>query len=543
MDGVPLNEPGGFINLANISLDNVDRIEVVRGPASVLYGSDAVSGVVQIFSRQGVTAPASAATARHAELYGAAGSDRTRDAAILLSSSGTRASYSAGIASYRSDGIYDLNNHNENHSYSGSLRFTVDPRFSLRASARLTDGQYNFPTSFYGAPLDSNSYNSERRLSTGVGFTSNLSPNIDANVDLGYTRQSNIAADPEDGGTPFPFEARGTTQRRTANAIVNFRGLPGTVLTGGVEYSSQASASDGGETPSENPLLKRWSRAVFAQALRRTAGNADAVLGMRVDDNQRFGTFVTWRGAASAQVVRGLRLRGAVGSGFREPQFLEISGGGFARPNPELQPEHSLSGEVGLQKTFASERVQLSLTHFRQTFRDLIRYNSLEDDPDYFNQYQNHEKAIANGWELEAQARVATVVSLSVAFTALQTRLEGTGADAGLPLPRRPSRYGSASVAWDLLPNLLVDGTATYVGRRNDTRFFADFSSQRERLGGYGKLDLSARYRLPPGQFSSNPLELTARIDNALDRGYEAVAGFETPGRRFLLGLRLLMQY
>jgi vitamin B12 transporter len=238
-----------------------------------------------------------------------------------------------------------------------------------------------------------------------------------------------------------------------------------------------------------------------------------------------------------------LRVRAAVGSGFREPQFLELTGGGFAKANPELQPEHSLSGELAVERSFAHERVRLSATHFRQTFRDLIRYNGIENDPDYFNQYQNFEKAIARGWELEAHTLIVSGLSLAASFTALQTRLEGASAEAGRPLPRRPSRYGSATVSWSALHNLSLDGTLTYVGRRNDTRYFEDFSSALERLGGYGRVDLSGSYRLPPGQLSRNPLEITLRADNALARRYEAVAGFAAPSRRLLLGVRLLMEY
>jgi outer membrane cobalamin receptor len=132
---------------------------------------------------------------------------------------------------------------------------------------------------------------------------------------------------------------------------------------------------------------------------------------------------------------------------------------------------------------------------------------------------------------------------MATAFTLLRTKLEGSEAGAGGQLPRRPAAYGSAGITWDVLSELSLDGVVTYVGRRNDRRYFADFTSQEERLGGYAKLDLTGRYELPLSLLSAQSLELTGHVENALNRRYEAVAGFESPGRRFLLGVRLSVDY
>ena len=537
IDGVPVNEPGGFINLAHLSLDNVDRIEVVRGPVSVLYGSDAVAGVVQIFTRKGVEG------VRRAELYAGAGSRNSRAGELSLSSGSSILNYSLGAAVTRSDGIYDLNNQHRNNSYSGAASLRLSSRARASFNTRLTDARYDYPTAFYGAPIDSNTFNSERRLSSGLNLALDVASNTEAVLDAGYTRQSIVTADPPDGGTPFPFDIRTIMQRRGAGARVNYRGIADATITAGVEYETQTTASAGGDTPAEDPLLERWTRSAFLQLSQTLGERVDLLAGARVDDNQRFGNFFTWRAGAGMRVLRNTRVRGAMGSGFREPQFLEISGGGFAKPNGSLQPERTLSGELAVEQSFWNSGALLSVTWFEQTFEDLIRFATLENDPDYFNQYQNFESATARGWEFEVRAALPAALQLSTSFTALSTRLEGSAPGAGSPLPRRPSRYGNATITWNAANPLAIDVMATYVGRRRDTRFFADFSSQQETLGGYARFDLAFRYALAVRALAEAPIDITARIDNVVDRRYEAVAGFEAPGRRFQAGLRVPLRF
>src|SRR5581483_2093617 len=149
VDGVPVNDAGGTLDLANLALDNVDRIEVVRGPASVLYGSDAVTGVVQIFTADG----AGPSGLRASVAGGTRGSLR---ASVGTSGGAAVARYSVRAAHEQTAGILPFNNQYRNDVLSGALRMAPDPRSDLRVAVRWAAGDYHYPTDYSGAVVDHN---------------------------------------------------------------------------------------------------------------------------------------------------------------------------------------------------------------------------------------------------------------------------------------------------------------------------------------------------------------------------------------------------
>ncbi len=165
LDGVPLNQPGGSIDLANLTTDNIDRIEIVRGPASVLYGSDAMTGVIQIFTKRGGVARARLGGELRAGSYGSA------DGALEVFGGTNTLGYSARASRFSSDGLYPYNNQYRNGVGSAGLRFTPDARSDVSLSYRYGDALYHVPTNGSGAPVDSNQRSAERgpQLSLNAG--------------------------------------------------------------------------------------------------------------------------------------------------------------------------------------------------------------------------------------------------------------------------------------------------------------------------------------------------------------------------------------
>src|SRR5256886_14145275 len=147
IDGVPQNAPGGAYDFANLTTDNVERIEVVRGPASVLYGSDAVTGVVQIFTRDG-RGPARGTVAVIGGTSGSSALDAT------LAAGGERAGYSVGVSRFASDGLYPFNNQYRNEVVTGRVRLRPDERTDAALSLRYGDALYHFPTDGSGDTVD-----------------------------------------------------------------------------------------------------------------------------------------------------------------------------------------------------------------------------------------------------------------------------------------------------------------------------------------------------------------------------------------------------
>ena len=157
LDGAPLNEPGGSIDLGALTLDNIERVEIVRGPASVLYGADAVTGVIQLISRTGA-AGARAALAMDGGSYG------QRDVALSGAIGGQRLSASTSMADRASRGILPYNNEYRNQSAAASLRLAPDARTEAVLSARWLAAAYHYPTESDGSLGEHNAENTTRRL-------------------------------------------------------------------------------------------------------------------------------------------------------------------------------------------------------------------------------------------------------------------------------------------------------------------------------------------------------------------------------------------
>src|SRR5216117_245546 len=163
IDGVPQNAPGGAYDFANLTTDNIERIEVVRGPASVLYGSDAVAGVVQIFTRDGGGAAHGSLAARGGT-YGSGALDAT------LSGGDGRASYALSVSRFLSDGLDSINNQFQNEVFSARARYQPDGRTDAALSIRYGDALYHFPRVYRGVVVSNNQHQRERGPSVGVDF-------------------------------------------------------------------------------------------------------------------------------------------------------------------------------------------------------------------------------------------------------------------------------------------------------------------------------------------------------------------------------------
>jgi vitamin B12 transporter len=265
-------------------------------------------------------------------------------------------------------------------------------------------------------------------------------------------------------------------------------------------------------------------------------------LGARVENNQRFGTFTSLRSGAGVRLSRTTTLRAAAGTAFKEPTFTELSGGGFAKPNEELEPERSASWEVGVEQRVGGA-VVVAATYFDQEFRDLIQFVPISD-PDFFAQYRNAQSGYASGWELEARAGVVGRPTLRASLTILDPTIRGTGATPSARLPRRPNRSASIVLAVPTAAGLMLHTDIAFTGRRDDLLFdYDDGSATAVRMPSYTVVGLGATYAPPrsPTRLGRGtaPVEVMARVDNLFDTDYQAIAGFATPRRTASAGVRI----
>ncbi|HSH74198.1 MAG TPA: TonB-dependent receptor, partial [Longimicrobiales bacterium] len=415
VDGVQVNQPGGGFDFAALSLDNVERVEVVRGPSSALYGSDAVAGVIHIVTRdaRGPTrARASVETGSYGEPRGHL-VDGLRWSADVEGGTGS-AGYSVSLSRDATDGLLGFNNRHESTVLVGNARLLPEAQTRIDLMLRLSDRRYHFPTDGSGAVSDVNAFNYTDAATAHVRLARRIGDRLEVEARLGLHETDGGLDDAQDGpaDTLGFFESSSLEHFRRASGEVraNLRLRSGVVVTGGGELEDEGqrtfseSRSEFGPSTGRSDS-ERLNRAVFLHA---TAGGPEVGLnvGGRLEDNERFGSVGTWQVGLSALVPGsgGARVRASAGSAIKEPTFYENYATGFARGNPDLEPERSGAWEVGLERQLLADAATVRLTYFSQRFRDLIQYTFTPPAPTEPN-FFNVAKAAARGLEVDAQLR------------------------------------------------------------------------------------------------------------------------------------------
>ncbi|HEY3220305.1 MAG TPA: TonB-dependent receptor [Gemmatimonadales bacterium] len=529
LDGVPLNQAGGAIDLAHLTTDNIDRIEIVRGPVSVLYGTDAVTGVIQVFTRAGQGAARVGADLR-------AGTYGSTDGAVDIAGGTKAIGYSARVSRFSSDGLYPYNNQYRNSVVSAGLRVAPDPRTDASLSYRYGDDVYHFPTDGTGAPVDSNQRAAERGPLLSLSAGRVLGRHLDVRVAAGVKESRLFYNDePDSPGEDGAYWSRDYVRRATTSAVLNWRARGGASITGGVEYedqrqrgTSEFSASFG--TFPDSIAAHRNNTGYFTQAIIPT-GRAAVTLGSRLDDNSQFGTHATYRGGVVYRLDQ-VRVRLSVGTGYKEPTFFENFARGGAVGNADLKPERSLSWELGV------EHGAVAVTYFNQRFRDLIEYSPTPLGPDSVN-YFNVGGAIGDGIEASFDQHIGHRFAVSVQYTYLHTRVEQSGSPdpdglfvPGKPLIRRPAHMLGLQLAATLGRRAHVTVGARWVGKRDDLDFRRAPGQRRMTRDPYTRVNLS-------GDYTIGRAVLTGSVDNLCNDQAQEIPGFRPRGRTILLGVRI----
>lgn len=544
VDGVPVNQPGGSFDFANLTTDNVERIEVVRGPASVLYGSDAVTGVVQIFTRRG-TGPSRIEAGVRGGTYGTLAWEAE-------ASGGTHgAGYSISLSHFASDGTYAFNNRYHDTVLSGLARVTPDDRTDATFSLRYGDNVSHFPTNGAGVPVDHNQFTYGSGPTLGLDLGHYFTRRLEARVLLA-TNETNGGFDnrPDSTADSSRFQSLDDVRRSSADLRANLYLPSGPVVTVGAvveqerERSFNVCETSFGDCSTPPIDSTRWNTAFYAQAVTGADRRIALTTGVRVEDNQRFGTYAAYRVGAVYRLGGGRRLRANAGTGFREPTFFENYSTGFSVGNPDLKPEHSRSWEVGVEQSLARTRASLAATFFDQRFVDMIDYNpgAAPGAPNYYNV----AAADANGLELGAVLTPVEPVSMAVSYTYLHTEVTNPGFDAssgallaaGQPLTRRPKHSGRLDIGYRPTRLGTIALAVTYVGDRADQNF-SSFPFPRVTLPPYTRIDLGAQLDLLRPRGGAPGFAVSARVENLLDHRYEEVKNFPARGRTLLVGARL----
>ena len=538
VDGVQVNQPGGAFDFAALTLWNVERIEIARGPSSALHGSDAVAGVIHVITSTGRGPMTGTLVTR-------LGSFGRRDWSAEAVGGTERAGYRISLSRSRTDGILAFNNRHDNKVVSGRASFLPDDRTRADVSFRIGDREYHFPTDGSGNVVDRNAftYADETLLSASVSRA--LSSTVDVQAHVGIVDTDGGLDDaPDDAADSlgfFGFSSLDHVRRGTVDLRANAR-LGDFVATGGWELEEERQRSF---TESQSQFGTSRGRSEHARLNKayyvHVTGERSRIavnLGQRLEDNERFGTFATWQIGASwlASERIGTRLRASAGTSLKEPTFFENFATGFAKGNENLEPERSRSWELGIDQGLFGGDARFRATWFEQSFEDLIQFTfatAAPTDPNFFNV----AAASSRGLEVEVDGVLGSFRG-SASWTRLDTEVTNSGFDegpgatfvGGESLLRRPKHTFNARVAADAGSRAQLFADVSVVGMRAD-RDFTQFPAAPVQLARYSNLAVGGSVEVVAAGVGGPGFVLELRAENVLNRDWEEVFGFRAPGR------------
>ena len=547
IDGVPVNDPGGTFDCGVVPMYQVDRLEFVRGAESTLYGSDAMTSVVQTWSATGST--------RTPELRFGAEGGTFQTARGYASVSGAR-----GRLDYNLFGEqFNTQGQGINDAYSSSLEganigVQIAPSVTFRIRTRhFTDrtGVQSF-WNFNGQPLippDTDQRARQNNFLASAEFTiagpsrwqhrfsgfeyHHRRTNVDTVIDPGRVS-------PAFGNFDFPFSDFANINRAGLDYQGDYAARSWARTTVGYHFEDENGFVGDLTSPPLGHGLRR-NHAVFGQQM-LTWRRLTVIAGARFEHNESFGNRGLPRVAANfvalkgGQVFSGTRLRFAYGTGIKEPRLEESFGiGGFGIiPNPNLTAEENRSFEAGLQQSFLAGKYWLGATYFNNLFTNQIAFNF---DPVLFvSQYINLNRAMAHGSEVEFRARPSSNLSVDAAYTYTSTQVLNAPlafdplTEAGAPLLRRP-KHAASLLAVYATRRWGGELGVTALGRRPDSDFLGLLPPVTYSAG-YARVDLGAWRQV------NRYMTAYVKLENALNRKYEESAGYPALKANFRAGIR-----
>ena len=540
IDGVEMNDPSSpnrVFDLGNMTAAGIERIEVVRGPQSTLYGSDAMGGIINIITKKGGKGASHFLNLERGSYKTYTLSAGTGGA----TGAGGRINYSVSAMKTETDGFSaaseELGN-TEDDGYSnttislkGGYEVTDDIAFDLMVRHTAADTELDITNGF---KLDDPNYSLSRwqTFSRGSLRAGNLFDGLlSTSLAISYSDQKNASRNGKDGDHPNDLTTSNYKGKMLKAELQNTLYLDSKTVTFGIERERESAASDlyieGGWGTYSATLdsVAATTTGYYIQDQFTVAERVNLICGYRVDHHSNFGSHGTYRIGANAPFGNST-IKGTYGTGFKAPSLTNLFDPNSG--NDQLQPEESTGWDIGLTHALLDGRASLGVTYFSNDFKNLIDIE-LANPLTFTYLYFNVDTAASRGFEIEGKVALTDALTVRGNFTV--TDSEDSDGMAliriaekryGLTLNYRPNDRAGAAV------------TITGVGERDDKDFNA-WPVTRVKLAGYMTADLAASYRV------SDKVTLTGRIENLLDEGYENVFGYGTAGRSGYLGLKMAM--
>lgn len=509
IDGVKINSPStGSVDISGIAASDIERIEIIKGPQSTLYGSEAMAGVINIITRQGADQPKVSLTTE-------AGSYRTVKNTATFAGATDLWNYRLTADRFDSDGISVAKSGSERDGYqksavSSRIRLTPTEQAELglnlrysRDRSELDGSDYDF-TNNTSTPVDDPNYLQKRdNYLISVDGKINPTEHYEQSLTLSLAGERYRAKDADTLWNNYKYD----TDTRIADWRHTFDFAPATVTAG---FNFRREAADVEESFDESTD----NRAAYLNGKLRFFDDS-LILdgGIRHDSHETFGDHTTYRAGFLYRVKSwGTRFKGNYGTGFRAPSLNDLYFPFWGNEN--LEPEKSRSFDAGIEQELFDGRLVLGAGWFRQRYHNLIQGNTLTFTAD------NIGRARSEGWEFEATLTPTDNLTLNAAFSTM----DPVNLETDRRLALRPKKTANASAEYRIAA-FLIGADYRYVGDRFD-------ESAKERLSSYSLVDLRLSYDLNP------TVTLFARVNNLLDKDHQEVAGYETPDAAVYAGIR-----
>lgn len=508
IDGVPVNDPtgtGGGYNFAYLDTDTIERIEVLKGPQSTLWGSDAIGGVVSITTKR----PTEGLSGT---VFGEYGSFNTLRGGASISNANEIGDFRLAATGLTTDGISKADEANGNSEDDGYDSQTVSAKggLNLPASVRLeTSLMWSDAESEY----DSYAFGAQGSVADGDEVTNSetLSGNITLKAPLFDGRLENLVqigyADIERENTSNGVQSYFTEGDRV---LFRYQGTFAINDTNTLAFGTEREETSANEQESSIDSL-------FALYEFKPVDSLTLTGGIRVDDHETFGSETTGRVAAAWTATDQLTFKASWGQGFKAPSIFQstyiCTFCGLTAPNTNLKAETSEAYDIGVQWQSADERIVLGATLFDQETENMIDFS-------YTAGYDNIALVDSQGGELTGAYAINNWLGIAASYTFIDSE-DGNGN----ALARLPESTGNISASFD--PDGPFSGAVLvrYNGEETNT----DGSE----LDSWTRVDLTGSYDL------NDTVEIYGRIENLLDEEYQQILGYGTPGLSGSVGVRL----
>jgi vitamin B12 transporter len=539
MDGVRANDPASVdeFQFQYASTANIERIEIIRGPQSAIWGTDALAGVINIIRRKDV-----------ADQYLAAEAEYGSFDSINLSADGgfrrDRLQLSGGIAYASTNGTNisrtgDEKDGAENTNANVSLEFDPSDSWSLLVSGQHVDSTTDFDDVDFvvtGLPMDANRVTEARRdYVRGEARFDPLNSRWNGSFSVNWLNSDNDNY--LDGVRDTSTAADSLELRLKSSVLLGSSSPENHRLTFALDHETVDYSQRGTATPFGDPNQDQ-SYDVMGYAAEYVGSAYDGftwTANARLDDYSDFDNAFTWQVAASQHIHSNWKLRGSVGTGSKAPTFTERYGfyPDYFMGNPGLEPEQSKGWELGVETGFDNGNYRLGVTYFDQKLENEIDSFVFDPNTFLFTAVNKDESSKRKGVEVIFDGQLAKDFS----FNASYTYLNATESDAlgnTFEEVRRPRNTASLNLRYFFAGNRgNLNLNVNYNGSQLDNFYPPPFFGlEQVTLDSYTLVDLAAAWKL------NDSLELVGRLTNIFDADYEEIYGFARPGRAIYGGLR-----